>query len=217
MSKPKFVYFIRPIGMDGPIKIGVSDEPETRLSTFSPWSPYPLELIGMVPGDHRDEQFMHRAFADVHSHREWFHSSPLLRSTIKAVIDAGSVDAARQHLKPKGTVRKSVRIVRKPEHQRFLDLQAQVAATQSKLRQTLGENGAFGIPDDVSKIVRRWNAQVYRGSGFTPTEQETSRVGEYLADPVAHSVIPEWKKKMLIPWKKVSICIPVFVTDEVAA
>jgi T5orf172 domain len=214
VNKQKFVYFIRPIGMDGPIKIGCSDTPAKRLATFAPWAPYPLELIGAVPGESNDENFLHRAFANVHSHREWFHSSPELRAAIKTIIESNSVDAARKFLKAKRTIRKSARIVRAPEHQKFLDLQTQVYAAETKLRKSLGKDGAYGTPSDVAKIVRRWNAQVYRGAGFAPTAQELERVNAYLADPASHSIIPEWKKKVLIPWKKDSICIPVVLTDE---
>lgn len=39
------VYFIKPIGMDGPIKIGCSDKPARRLITLAAWSPFGMGNI----------------------------------------------------------------------------------------------------------------------------------------------------------------------------
>jgi hypothetical protein len=60
----RYVYFIKPVGMDGPIKIGCSNIPEHRLVSLSMWSPFPLEIIGKTPGNLKDEGFLHRCFSD---------------------------------------------------------------------------------------------------------------------------------------------------------
>lgn len=190
--KPTSVYFFRPVGMDGPIKIGCSAEPEKRLATYSPMSPYALEMIGTFPGSSRDENYLHRAFASAHSHREWFHSTPLLRRVIALVIEAQSIEPAKDLLKKRGAIRKSTVVVRSPAHMRFLKLKKAVREAQRALR-SADEYGSWQTPHDVGKIISRWGAQVYNGTGFAPTNAEFERVQQYLADPKAHSVIPHWR------------------------
>lgn len=77
------VYFLRPIGMDGPIKIGFSDQPERRLKEMAMWSPFPLEIIAVVPGGKYLEGRLHAAFADVRLHWEWFKPIPDLKLAIR--------------------------------------------------------------------------------------------------------------------------------------
>jgi hypothetical protein len=84
-ERESFVYFIRPIGMEGPIKIGVSWKPESRLSDLMAWSPFPLELIVTIPGDKTLEYNVQRCFADTSSHGEWFGASPRLLAAIEAL------------------------------------------------------------------------------------------------------------------------------------
>lgn len=72
------IYFIKPIGMEGPIKIGVSVDTEARCAQLAHWSPFPLEVVLTIPGDRATEKALHDQFADDHSHGEWFHASPQL-------------------------------------------------------------------------------------------------------------------------------------------
>lgn len=78
LDSPTQVYFIKPVGANGPIKIGVSHHPKARLGQFCAWSPVPLELVLAIPGSMALERRIHRHFADAHSHREWFHATPRL-------------------------------------------------------------------------------------------------------------------------------------------
>lgn len=80
----RWVYFIKPEGMDGPIKIGLSDHPPARLYSLTVWSPFPLEIIAAIPGDYLLEANLHDCFADIHLHHEWFEATPRLT---KAVAD----------------------------------------------------------------------------------------------------------------------------------
>lgn len=105
MKKSRNIYFIKPCGFDGPVKIGCSEIPMTRLDQISVWSPWPLELVGFVPGDMADETYLHQCFYSSHLHREWFHSTPMLRRAIKQIIEAGSVDAVRDWLHAEKSVR----------------------------------------------------------------------------------------------------------------
>lgn len=87
------VYFIKPIGMDGPIKIGCSQSPDGRRVTLATWSPFPLELIAETSGGFEIERQFHTLFGDDHIGREWFAASPRLMQVI-AEIQAGTFDLA---------------------------------------------------------------------------------------------------------------------------
>lgn len=78
------IYFLRPVGMVGPIKIGSSWKPVDRMRTFMAWAPFPLEIIATTEGDSKMERIVHNCFADAHSHCEWFRPVPRL---LKAIED----------------------------------------------------------------------------------------------------------------------------------
>jgi len=90
----RYVYFIRPVGMDGPIKIGISNVPEKRLKALASWSPFPLEVIATIPAGMTEEAFIHRCFCTQHLHREWFRSSPLLIETINRIMAGETIEQA---------------------------------------------------------------------------------------------------------------------------
>lgn len=108
MIKKRHVYFFKPIGFDGPIKIGCSESPMRRMDVHVYWSPWPLELIGSVPGDFDDERFLHGCFFSSHMHHEWFHSSPNLRRAIDEILASGSVSVVKEWLSPEGSVKGKV-------------------------------------------------------------------------------------------------------------
>jgi hypothetical protein len=85
------VYFIRPVGMDGPVKIGVSISPDQRRDTLADWSPWPLEIIAETEGDFRAEQRLHAQFSHLHERREWFRWSPEIAEVVEA-INSGTFD-----------------------------------------------------------------------------------------------------------------------------
>lgn len=187
------VYFIKPIGLDGPIKIGCSSWPDTRLIDLAAWSPFQLELIGSVPGTYQDETFLHRCFSDIHSHREWFHSTPNLRTAIATIIAAGAVSAIKTTHAPKGKIRPQR--ARTPEQRQRFSYSSRIRCAEKKLR-NLGVDSAWHAPKDVGAIINRWGP--YGGNPQTPTSAEFARLEEYLANPVAHSINPGWGKPRLI-------------------
>ncbi len=99
------VYFIRPVGMVGPIKIGTTLIPMKRLKELTHWSPFPLEIIGAVVGGHFHETFLHNRFANQHSHSEWFHSSPLLLQTIDRLLAGETFESACADIPVVGKIR----------------------------------------------------------------------------------------------------------------
>lgn len=79
LQKQRYIYFIRAIGdAEGRIKIGCSYKPASRLAKIGIWSPYPLEVIAVAPGDFSVERKLHTYFWVDRLHREWFRSSPAL-------------------------------------------------------------------------------------------------------------------------------------------
>lgn len=88
MTEPKFVYFIRPVGMDAPTKIGCTYDPTNRLTQLTRWSPFPLEIIALVnTGSHFNtvERQLHTLLRDHHSHCEWFHKCDLIDRIVHGV------------------------------------------------------------------------------------------------------------------------------------
>lgn len=85
------VYFIRPIGMESPIKIGCSVSPDGRRRTLESWCPLPLEIIAEIDGDFQLERRFHARFLDSYIRHEWFHASPELNAAIEQIV-AGTFD-----------------------------------------------------------------------------------------------------------------------------
>lgn len=191
----KYVYFIKPVGMDGPIKIGCSDTPKHRLMSFSIWSPFPLEIIGFVPGTFKDEGFLHQCFADLHTHQEWFHSSPGLRLAIASILKAGSVTCVRETLKPKGVIRFNKSKDISLERKQYLSISAKV---RNAARRLSNRHGTYYPPADINKIISRWCGSSYRQIvGIPPTATEMDRIGELLADPKAHCEFHAFKPRLV--------------------
>lgn len=89
--REEYVYFIRPIGMLGPVKIGCSYLPTARLQMMSRWSPYPLEIVATIPGGPLLERNIHECLADAYSHREWFLPTPAVLALVDGLIAGKSV------------------------------------------------------------------------------------------------------------------------------
>lgn len=87
----KTVYFMKPVGMAGPIKVGCSHSPTQRQSDLETWSPFALEIIATIDGDHSLERKFHAYFIETHQRREWFSWSQKMADTIVA-INAGRFD-----------------------------------------------------------------------------------------------------------------------------
>lgn len=90
----KRVYFMKPVGMVGPIKIGCSRMVDDRLMQIAAWSPFPLEIVYSEPGEHVLERQLHRCFADYHSHLEWFHPGERLLSSLQKMKGGASIAEA---------------------------------------------------------------------------------------------------------------------------
>lgn len=78
------VYFVRPVGMDGPIKIGVSARVPRRVASLSLASPLPLEVAATVDGGFELEAHLHKHLRRHRSHGEWFRPEPEVLALVAA-------------------------------------------------------------------------------------------------------------------------------------
>lgn len=209
-NEPKSIYFVRPVGMDGPIKIGCSADPAGRLQVLAAWSPFPLEMIGSVLGGFDDEGRLHRRFSDLHTRKEWFMSSPLLRETIERILAGTSIKEACAALELKKSIRGQRPPPRTPDRQMFLDYGNRI---RKALRPLLGHKGRWYRPDDITEIMHNWRRDKVNGHlPITPSVEQLARLEEFIADPKKFCRYEEWTRRPKDP-----ICIPVFGQDAEAA
>ncbi len=67
-----YLYIIQPI-YGGPVKIGRSHEPESRIAQLQPGNPYPLRLIRVYRGRGGSETAIHASIKEMNYQGEWFH------------------------------------------------------------------------------------------------------------------------------------------------
>lgn len=189
-TKGKNIYFIRPVGMIGPIKIGCSTSVGKRLESLSVWSPFKLEVIYTEPGDYRLEQRIHSAFADYHSHREWFHPGERLLKAMGRLLAGEKISDAIDLEDRRGSIRDSVsRKPRKPipAFQRELkSYEFRLIWARKRAEKARGES--ILTPPDVHGIIDRWKGDYRRDrtDAVRPTELEFQRLHEVIQDPTAH-------------------------------
>lgn len=186
----KYIYFIKPVGMDGPIKIGYSAKPTSRLLMLSVWSPFPLEIMGTAPGGSKEENFLHKRFACLHTHREWFNSSPLLRETIRRILSGEPVLKACAEIPITGEVRNQARRKPTPERQRFIDYGRKIR----KADIIRVEGGCYYKHPDITQIMDAWQGDYGNRKPVEPTADQISRLDAFLADPVGNSVFLKYEK-----------------------
>lgn len=96
------IYFIRPVGQIGPIKVGHSINVPLRLRDFNKWSPLELYVAALLPvaddglcsqiaACNALERRFHLRYADYRLHGEWFADHPLILTDIDN-INAGAFD-----------------------------------------------------------------------------------------------------------------------------
>lgn len=66
------IYFITTLEEPGPVKIGLSINPEKRFKTIQNCSPVKLKLLGTIKGDDVLEYLLHKRFERFRLHGEWF-------------------------------------------------------------------------------------------------------------------------------------------------
>lgn len=76
----------------GRVKIGYSDAPERRIQEIRLMCPVPVELIAVVGGSYKDEAALHRRFADLRRHGEWFDDVPEIRAEMMRLLAGALAD-----------------------------------------------------------------------------------------------------------------------------
>ena len=73
-------YFIG--ASEGPVKIGFSIDPPSRLRSLQYSSPVRLSILAMARGGPKRESAYHRQFQDIRLYGEWFERTPSLQAEI---------------------------------------------------------------------------------------------------------------------------------------
>lgn len=81
-----YVYFIQHGTRRGPVKIGFSTSPKTRLSALQMATPASVRLLAVEEADDRSlERSLHARFADLRVRGEWFLWAEPLRSYVNGL------------------------------------------------------------------------------------------------------------------------------------
>lgn len=165
------VYFVRRADGEGPVKIGCSQGPMTRLAQFTYWVPYPLALVAQLPGDEGLERRFHAKFLAQHTHSEWFRPSAELNAVIAEIV-AGTFDPS--------TLPEGVRLRPLQPPRRWTNQQRHNASLRARINMIRKKYGHWCIPTDVWHATWRLsdydaaaNLALVEGflSNFTPPER----------------------------------------------
>jgi hypothetical protein len=88
-----FIYFAKPVGSDGPIKIGRTRDPQKRLRSMNADSPVELEFAAVAEAEFEDEAKLHRQFDNCHLRGSWFAASPGITRAIALIAGGYSARA----------------------------------------------------------------------------------------------------------------------------
>lgn len=75
------VYFIQ-CGIDGPIKIGWSKEPQQSLQQLQKSNPFELKLLHSYESLKCEETILHKIFSDFHIRNEWFRADDSIKKFV---------------------------------------------------------------------------------------------------------------------------------------
>lgn len=180
-QRPQVVYFAKPIGFPGPIKIGCTCWPEQRVKDLSVWSPFPIELLAVIPGTFLLERNLHDCFADVHSHREWFQPSDKLLSGIEALIAGKPIEQAFDLSARVG------RITKKRGGGQWSPCMRLGMSWGGKLRHAENEAREIrGQPMWIPKEIDDLITDIKGGKAFPLTAEQEVRLQAIVADPATH-------------------------------
>lgn len=87
MSTSSYIYAVQ-VGSDGPVKIGTSKTPGSRLQDLQGANPYPLSLLKVAKGGVTLERTLHRALQQYHLRGEWFEHDEHVLAAIASLPDA---------------------------------------------------------------------------------------------------------------------------------
>lgn len=158
------VYFIRPIGLKGPIRIGGSHHPAELLKNVARWSPLPLEIVATAAGNHAAR--VCAMFSEQHMHGGWFKPNAGMERMISRLA-AGSPLGDIIDLKSKFVPFARSRVRYTADYRRRVSY-------VHRLRWFSKKTGRR-IPNDVREIIHRWAGSSSRPA-VLPTEAEIARL-----------------------------------------
>jgi hypothetical protein len=171
-----FVYFIRPKGMLGPVKIGYSWCPKQRLYELAAWSPFPLEIVFSIEAKPELERKLHRRFYESHLHREWFSPTADVVRAVQA-LEAG--------LPFEGVIDLSIQgkwLPRKTRH--FDDRRRQFMSYVTRIRFAV-RKADIAVGGKEQLRGPRWALDlVGRLDRWPPSAEDLARLDALIADPV---------------------------------
>lgn len=180
----KYVYFIRPIGEEGPVKIGCSAMPTSRLATLMVWSPLALELAAQAPGGLDLERNIHECFAHLHLHHEWFRASSELTDVINALRAGAAIEDAIDLSARRGSIRRRERPLWSAELRQYMSYLHRRIHMLKALRKEGLDRWA---PNKFDMIMEKWRGR----ERITPSAEDFAYLEEVLADPRAHCLTRE--------------------------
>lgn len=98
MGMTEYVYFIQ---AGQYIKVGRAKDVMSRLDQLKAGSPFPLTLLGAIPGSRKREIQIHEKFKHLRAHGEWFSRCPEIENYIRDTLQAEGIAIARSASAPK--------------------------------------------------------------------------------------------------------------------
>lgn len=181
------IYFIKPIGMAGPIKIGYTTNSAQRLEGLTVWSPFKLEIMHTVPGDIKLEWKVHAHFADLHSHHEWFHPGDRLVSAIKRMRAGERLEEVIDLNDRRGSI--TGRPEWTPERRSRLSYTSRVRWAFQRFQEESG-HVRCALPARVKQIIDDWSAQKGLTCRFLSAD-DYAHLDAFLKEPAKHIDIME--------------------------
>jgi hypothetical protein len=200
-TKGQNIYFIRPVGMVGPIKIGCSTSVGERLENLAVWSPFKLEVIYTEKGGYSLEQQIHNVFADYHSHREWFHPGERLLAAIAKLLAGETIATAIDLADVRGSIRNNItRKPRKPvpEYQKELrSYRSRKYWAERKVERARGQS--MYAPERINSILFSWEG-TWKGDrldGKRPNPEQFALLDDFIANPQNYCLTHDekWPKR----------------------
>lgn len=174
-----YVYFIKPVGKPGPIKIGCSQSPDARLESINAWAPHPLEMLVSIPGSFELERRLHTCFSAFHSHGEWFHPSDEMARGIEALKNGVPIEEAFDLSREGVTIwrLKRCKTIWTEDRKVRRGYQTKVCFAVRKLTKAAPEGVWFSEPQEITDIFERTLG------GKALSDADKSFLDEFLKQP----------------------------------
>ena len=108
------VYFLQE-AIENPtaIKIGSGNDPMSRKESLEAGNPIKLKLLAVMRGSIKEEKALHKRFAELRLHREWFRYEDPLRCFVESLRLSTTLQDELELLHPKKSNKGSIKITPK--------------------------------------------------------------------------------------------------------